>query len=95
MTPLRQSMIDPMQLRGLAPRTQQAYVDAVAGLAGYYHCSPQQLGSDQVQAYLLHLVRNPKLSRSSVNQAGCASRFLYQTVLECPASSDSAGQGRT
>ena len=84
MTPLRQRMIDAMQLRGLAERTQQAYVSAVAGLARHYHCSPHQLDGAQVQAYLLHLARQRRLARSSVNQAGCAFRFLYHTVLQCP-----------
>jgi integrase/recombinase XerD len=82
MTPLRQRMIDAMQLRGLAPRTQEVYVRAVAGLAMHYGCSPEQLGGLQVQAYLLHLVRQRHLARSSVNQAGCAFRFLFHTVLE-------------
>lgn len=81
MTPLRQRMIDAMQLRGLAVRTQQAYVAAVAALARYYRCSPEQLDGWQVQEYLLYLVREKRLARSSVNQAGCAFRFLYQTVL--------------
>jgi site-specific recombinase XerD len=83
MTPLRQRMIDAMELRGLAARTQVAYVAAVAGLARHYGCSPQQLDSQRVQTYLLHLVRERGLARSSVNQAGCAFRFLYGTVLEC------------
>lgn len=82
MTPLRQRMIDAMQLRGLAARTQHAYVAAVVGLARYYGISPDRLDSQRVQAYLLHLVRERGLSRSSVNQAGCAFRFLYHTVLE-------------
>lgn len=81
MTPLRQRMIDAMQLRGLAARTQQAYVTAVFGLARHYRCDPQQLDSARVQAYLIHLIRERGLSRSSVNQAGCAFRFLYHTVL--------------
>lgn len=81
MTPLRQRMIDAMQLRGLAARTQQSYVAAVAGLARHYGCSPEQLDSQRVQGYLLHLQRERRLSRSSVNQAGCAFRFLYRRVL--------------
>jgi site-specific recombinase XerD len=84
MTPLRQRMIDAMQLRGLAERTQVAYVAAVASLARHYQCSPDQLDSQRVQAYLLHLARQRHLARSSVNQAGCAFRFLYHTVLELP-----------
>ena len=43
MTPLRQRMIDAMVLRGLALRTQQAYVSAVAQLARHYGRSPEEL----------------------------------------------------
>jgi integrase/recombinase XerD len=50
MTPLRQRMIDAMVLRGMAARTQKAYVSAVAALARHYRCSPEQLGGAQVQA---------------------------------------------
>lgn len=82
MTPLRQRMIDAMELRGLAARTQGLYVQAVAGLARHYRCSPEELDSQRVQDYLVHMLRERKLSRSTVNQAGCAFRFLYRTVLE-------------
>lgn len=82
MSPLRQRMIDAMQLRGLAARTQQSYLRAVVALARHYRCSPDQLDTERVQGYLLHLIRERGLARSSVNQAGCAFRFLYGTVLE-------------
>lgn len=36
MKPLRAKMIHQMQLERLAPRTQDAYVEAVAGLAKFY-----------------------------------------------------------
>lgn len=70
-----------MELRGKAVRTQEAYIEAVARLARHYNQSPNTLSAQQVQAYLLHQVRERKLSRSSVNQYGCAFRFLYGTVL--------------
>ena len=81
MSPLRQRMLDALQLRGMAKRTQEAYIDAVARLARHHRCSPDKLDSQQVQTYLLHLLRARGLSRSTVNQAGCAFRFLYGTVL--------------
>ncbi len=81
MTPLRQRMLDALVLRGMALRTQEAYIDDVARLARHYRRSPDTLTADQVQGYLLHLLRERKLSRSSVNQYGCAYRFLYGTVL--------------
>lgn len=81
MTPLRQRMLDALVLHGKAARTQQAYIDAVASLARHYRRSPDQLSADEVQRYLLHLLRERHLARSSVNQYGCAFRFLYGNVL--------------
>jgi integrase/recombinase XerD len=81
MTPLRQRMLDALILRGLADRTQQSYVEAVSRLARHYGRSPDKLTAQEVQQYLLHLLRERHLARSSVNQYGCAYRFLYGTVL--------------
>jgi integrase/recombinase XerD len=81
MTPLRQRMLDALILRGLAERTQESYIEAVARLARHYGRGPDKLTAEEVQQYLLHLLRERHLSRSSVNQYGCAYRFLYGTVL--------------
>lgn len=81
MSSLRQSMVDAMLLRGMAPRTQQAYIEAVARLGLHYGHSPHLLSAQEVQQYLLHLIGPRKLSRSTVNQYGSAFRFLYGTVL--------------
>ena len=81
MTPLRQRMLDAMTVRGLAERTQECYADAVARMARHYHRSPDLLSPAEVEAYLLHLVKDRKLSYSSVNHAASASRFLFETVL--------------
>ena len=80
-TPLRLRMIDAMVLRGFAERTQGAYVAAVRLLAEHHHRSPDLLSDEQVQGYLLHLLQTRHLSRSTVNQAACAARFLYCDVL--------------
>lgn len=81
MTPLRQQMSEAMVLRGLALRTREAYLAAVVALAKFYRRSPDTLTSEQLQAYLLHLITEKKLAYSSVNQASCAFRFLYGSVL--------------
>ena len=80
MTPLRQRMHDALVLHGKAARTQDAYIEAVARLARYYRRSPDRLNNEQVQQYLLHLLQTRCLSRSTVNQAGCAFRFFYGTA---------------
>jgi site-specific recombinase XerD len=74
-------MLDALQVRGMARRTQEAYIDAVAHLAKHYRRSPDQLNAEEVQQYLLHLLRNRGLARASLNQYGCAFRFFYGTVL--------------
>ncbi len=81
MSELRTRMIDDMSLRGMAAKTQDSYVRTVAGLAAYYHRSPDRLGDREVQAYLLHLMRERKLSWSSCNVALAGLRFLYHQTL--------------
>lgn len=81
MTPLRQRMLDAMTVRGLAERTQECYAEAVSRMARHYRRSPELLSPQEVEAYLLHLVKDRKLSYSSVNHAASASRFLFETVL--------------
>ena len=65
MTPLRQRMLDALELRGMAARTCESYIDAVARLARHYGRSPDTLQAEQVQQYLLHLLRERHLARSS------------------------------
>ena len=81
MTELRQRMLDAMVQRGFAPRTQQTYIGAIRRMARYYRRDPAQYTQQEVQVYLLHLVKDQKLSYSSMNQAACAAQFLFQTVL--------------
>ena len=82
MTPLRQQLIEALTLRGLAPKTHEAYVRAVAALATYYHRSPERIANEEIRAYLLYLHQERKLSASSLNVAVSGLRFFYQRVLD-------------
>lgn len=84
MTELRQRMDDAMVLRGFALRTRESYLAAVAALAKHYWRSPDLLTSEEVQAWLLHLIVRRKLAYASVNQMHCACRFLFEKVLKRP-----------
>ncbi len=81
MTPLRRRMIDDMKLKNLSPRTIQAYVSRVGSFARHFGRSPQDLGRDEVRAYLLHLVQEEKVSWSVYNQTLAALRYLYEVTL--------------
>jgi len=84
MTPLRQRFIEDMQLRGLAPTTQRAYVYYVAEFAKFYQQSPEHLDLEAVREYQLHLINERKLSPQSVNAAIAAIQMLYTVTLEMP-----------
>lgn len=82
MTPLRQRMIEDMQLRGLSARTQREYVRVVRDLAAYYDRSPDQISDEELRTYFLYLKNEKCLSRSSCTVALCGIKFLYQYTLK-------------
>jgi len=84
MTKLRQRMIEDMQLRGLAPRTQGSYLAAVSGLARHYNRSPDLLSEEEVRAYFLHLVVERHLSANSVLLSRAGIRFFFEHTLGRP-----------
>ncbi len=55
MTALRERMIEDMQLRGLAERTQDSYVRSVRQLAQYYGKSPEEVSEEELRQYFLYL----------------------------------------
>ena len=81
MSPLRQQLLQELVLRGCSARTQEAYIQQVYQLAKFFRQSPDRLANQQVRAYLFHLARERQLAPSSLNQAVCALRFLYERVL--------------
>ena len=82
MTVLRQRMIEDMQLRGLALRTQEAYVSAVEQLAKYYRKSPDDIQEEELRQYLLYLENEKAVSASTMTVALCGIKFLYQHTLQ-------------
>ncbi|HEY4000832.1 MAG TPA: phage integrase N-terminal SAM-like domain-containing protein, partial [Candidatus Xenobia bacterium] len=80
---LRDRMLDDMEVRNLSPRTREHYVDAVAKFVAFHGSQPPgRLGPDHIKAYQLHLMREKRLSQSSVNIAVCALRFFYRVTLK-------------
>ena len=81
MTPLREKMLADLQLRGLATKTQDAYIRAVRQLADHYHKSPDQISEDELRAYFLYLKNEKQVSRSSQTIALCGIKFFYEQTL--------------
>ena len=84
MTPLRRRFVDHLHLSNLSERTVQAYVACVASFARHHRKSPEDLGIDDVRAFLLHLRRVRKLGPASQKMHLAALRHLYTHVLGRP-----------
>ena len=84
MKQLRQQMIDAMLMRGFSARTHQSYLYAVVKLVKYYHRAPDQLTSEEIQQFFLHLVKDLHLTGASCRLYFNGIRFLYIEVLKWP-----------
>ncbi len=82
MTPLRQRMFQDMQLRGLAPRTQDCYVQAVLRFARHYGKSPDLVTEDELRAYFLYLINEKHVAPGTVSIALSAIKFLFVHTLQ-------------
>jgi integrase/recombinase XerD len=84
MTPLRQRMIEDMQLRFLSEGTQKAYLHYIIGLARFYQTSPEHLSLEELREYQLYLINERQYSAESVNHFVLSAKFLYNVTLETP-----------
>jgi site-specific recombinase XerD len=74
-------MINDMKLRRFSPKTRDAYIEAVAGLARYYRQPPEKMDNQMIQDYLLYLMQKRKLAWSSCNVVVSGLRFFYTQTL--------------
>ena len=82
MTPLRQRMLEELQLRNLSETTIHTYLRLVERFAKHFGASPAKLGPDQVRQYLLHLLNDRKDTWATVQVNRGALKFLYVRVLK-------------
>jgi site-specific recombinase XerD len=81
-TPLRQRYLEDLQLAGLRPRTQEAYVRSVRQLSEHFKKSPDTVTDEELREYFLHVMNVKEWSRSSCTIALCAIRFFFEKSLK-------------
>jgi integrase/recombinase XerD len=81
MSALRQKMIEDMQLRGFAERTQEAYLLAVRQLARHYHKPPDQINEEDLRQYFLFLKNEKHAARNTCTIALCGIKFFFERTL--------------
>ena len=70
MTPLRQRLLEDMQIRNLSVNTQRSYVEQVSRFARHFSLSPEVLGPEEIRAYQVYLTNEKKLAPGSIVIAG-------------------------
>jgi site-specific recombinase XerD len=78
---LREQMKGDLELKGLSPHTQEAYLRQVSQFSRHFRRSPHHLGEREIREYLLYLLREKKVSTSTVNLCYHALKFLYEKTL--------------
>ena len=81
MTPLRQRMLEDLQIRQYAPTTVRIYLHAVTEFAQHFGKPPDRLGAEHIRQYQLFLIQEKKVSRPTFIQVVCALRFFYTHTL--------------
>lgn len=82
-SPLRQRMIDDMNLRKLSPKTQQGYLRAVSRFAQFFGHSPHLATAENLRLFQLHLV-NQGASNITINATIVGLRQLFNITLKTP-----------
>jgi integrase/recombinase XerD len=84
MTPLRQRMLEDMQIRNFSQNTQESYLQQVSLYARHFRRSPEGLGPRNIRDYQVYLTNEKKLAPGSISIATAALRFLYMVTLKRP-----------
>ena len=90
---LRKQMDGDLVVRGMAVRTREAYLGAVAGLAKYYGRPPDRIDEAEVQRYLLYLIEERKLAWASCNVVAQGRKFFYSRHAQAPRSAVRHSEG--
>jgi site-specific recombinase XerD len=84
MTPLRQRFVEDLKIRKFAPQTQCNYIRCVEHYAEYFGKPVDELGLEDVRAFLLYLVTEAEVSLGLLRHYVSALRFLYGVTLGMP-----------
>lgn len=82
MTPLRDRMIQDLQLRGYSESTQSLYVNAVRQLCDHFQKTPGKITEDDLRDYFLFCKNVKQWSRSTFKVALCGIKFFFQKTIQ-------------
>ncbi len=80
-SPLRQRMIEDMEVRGFTACTQRGYIRAVRDFTVFFGHSPDEASAEDLRRYQHHM-RTSGASAITMNFAVSALRFFFGTTLD-------------
>ncbi len=81
---IRDRLEEQFELRRVAPNTRKSYRMHCRGFVVFHRRSPAEMVDNDIEAYLIYLARDRKVSRSSQAQALSAIKFMYRYALRKP-----------
>ena len=81
--PLRQRILDDMNVRRFTPDTQRDYIRAVKKLAAFLGRSPDTATAEHLRAFQLHLTETGIQPRT-INTTVTVLRFFFKVTLDRP-----------
>ena len=82
-TPLRQRMIDDMNMRKFTKGTQRGYIRAIYEFTRFLGASPDTTTADDLRDYQLYLV-NEGVSGTTINSRISGLKFFFGITLDQP-----------
>ena len=84
MKPLRERMMDDLQLKGYSESTQKLYVSAVRHLCEHFNKTPGKITEENLRDYFLYGKNVKKWSRSTSTVALCGIKFFFDHTIKRP-----------
>ena len=78
---IRERMEADLKLAGYTPSTRKVYLLYARLFVKHFMRSPEEMGEDEIRAFLLHLIEERKASRGTIRQVRAALTFLYTNTL--------------
>jgi site-specific recombinase XerD len=77
-------MTEDLQLAGYSQTTVEKYLHYSKQFAAYFMRSPEEMGEEEIRAFLLYLINERDFSHHTYRQVLASLRFLYQVTLKRP-----------
>jgi integrase/recombinase XerD len=70
-----------LELKNFSQKTITCYLDCMVHFVRHYGRSPVEMGEEEIRNYFYYLMKEKKVSQSSINQAYSAMKFFYETTM--------------